>query len=241
MKSSRFSALQFKVLKRGAIFVGCVLLFGYLLSHSNLFASLNKDWIDLHIRNNGLFGIGYFILIASVATAFGAPRQLLAFLGGYAFGFVNGSILSTLAATLGCAITFHTARYLVRPLIKRKYSHKTQRVNDFLCEQPILKTVIIRLLPVGSNVVTNLVAGVTNIKARYFISGSALGYLPQMLVFALMGKGVVVLSGWKISVSIILFVISSFLSLRLYKQYKAARQLDTESDPLDTPTSATTQ
>lgn len=216
-----------KILK-GSLFVAIVLLCGYLLSTSHLFESLNKNWIDLHIRNNGIQGIGYYVLITAIAASIGAPRQLLAFLGGYAFGFINGTLLSTLAATLGCALTFHLARFLLRPGIKRKYGHKTQKVNAFLTHQPMLKTIIIRLLPVGSNVVTNLVAGVTHIKARFFITGSAIGYLPQMAIFALMGKGIVVLSAWKIGLSIALFFISSYLSWHLYRQYKAARQLDDE-------------
>ncbi|WP_416308518.1 TVP38/TMEM64 family protein [Neptunicella sp. SCSIO 80796] len=233
MKMNRFSQLQFNLFTRGAIFISCILLFGYLLSHSTLFDSLNKNWIDAHIRHNGLFGIAYFVAMASVATALGAPRQLLAFLGGYAFGFVNGAILSTVATTLGCLISFNVARYLLRPMIKRHYSQQTYKVNRFLTEQPILKTMIIRLLPVGSNIVTNLVAGVTDIKARYFFSGSALGYIPQMLVFSLMGKGIVVLSGWKIMLSIALFILSSILSLHLYKQYKVTRQLEVNSSQND--------
>jgi uncharacterized membrane protein len=63
-----------------------------------------------------------------------------------------------------------------------------------------------------------------------FVIGSFIGYLPQMAIFALMGKGIVVLSAWKIILSVVLFVISAVLSLRLYKQYKAARLLDDESN-----------
>jgi uncharacterized membrane protein len=43
-----------------------------------------------------------------------------------------------------------------------------------------------------------------------------------------MGKGIVVLSVWKIGLSVVLFIISGALSLRLYKQYKAARLLNEE-------------
>jgi membrane protein implicated in regulation of membrane protease activity len=55
---------------------------------------------------------------------------------------------------------------------------------------------------------------------------SMIGYLPQMAIFALMGKGVIVLSIWKVVLSIVLFVISSLLSVRLYKQYRADSLID---------------
>jgi uncharacterized membrane protein YdjX (TVP38/TMEM64 family) len=73
--------------------------------------------------------------------------------------------------------------------------------------------------------VTNLIAGVTAVKARYFVLGSVIGYIPQMAIFALMGKGVVVMSAWKIGLSILLFFISSALSVWLYRQYKAVQLL----------------
>jgi uncharacterized membrane protein YdjX (TVP38/TMEM64 family) len=225
MKQRLLTLLQFKLLKQGILFVSFCLMFGLLLSSSSLFESLNQDWIDGHIRNNGLMGVVNFILIASVATALGSPRQLLAFLGGYAFGFVNGALYSTLACTLGCALSFYFARFLARPWVKRRYPHKIVKVNSFLQKQTFSKTIIIRLLPVGSNLITNLVAGVTDIRARHFIAGSLLGYIPQMAIFALMGKGIVVLSVWKIVLSILLFIISSILSLRLYKQYKTEKLL----------------
>jgi len=40
-----------------------------------------------------------------------------------------------------------------------------------------------------------------------------------------MGKGVVVLSVWKIGLSIVLFFISSALSAWLYREYRAAQLL----------------
>ena len=41
-----------------------------------------------------------------------------------------------------------------------------------------------------------------------------------MIIFAIAGSGVEVLSFWKIGLSVVLFIISSLLSARLYRQYK---------------------
>lgn len=212
-----------QLLKNGLIFIAVMLLFGYLLSNSSLLAHFNKQWIDLHIRNNGAEGVLSYVLMGAILVAVGGPRQLLAFLGGYAFGFVNGTLYSTLATLIGCATSFYFARFIARPWISRRFVRQIRALNRFVAHAPLNKTVIIRLLPVGSNVITNLLAGVTQIRARYFFLGSAIGYVPQMAIFALMGKVIVVLSGWKIGLSILMFVISSVLSLRLYKQYRQSR------------------
>lgn len=199
---------------------------GYLLSLLAYDDVLNKNWVDVHIRNSGLSGALVFLGIGAISSAVGSPRQMVAFLGGYAFGFIDGCILSTLAVTLGCISSFSFSRLFARPLIRRRFAAKIQRLNQFLDKQPFSKTVVIRLLPAGNNLVTNLVAGVTQVNALPFIFGSFIGYLPQMAIFALMGKGIVILSIWKIVLSAGLFVFSAALSFRLFKQYEAARILE---------------
>jgi uncharacterized membrane protein YdjX (TVP38/TMEM64 family) len=210
------------------LLVVCALV-GFLVSLLPYNEVLNKNWVDVHIRNSGITGMVVFLLIGAGATAVGAPRQMVAFLGGYAFGFAIGCLLSTLATTISCLLSFGFSRLFGRRLIQHRFARRIQRINRFLREDPLTKTIVIRLLPVGNNLVTNLIAGVTQVKTLPFVLGSFIGYLPQMAIFALMGKGIVVMSVWKIVLSAVLFVISAALSLRLYKQYKAARLLDDES------------
>ena len=200
-------------------------LFGWVISSNSMFESLNEQWIDLHIRSNGLQGVLYFMLIGALVTSIGCPRQLVAFLGGYAFGAVNGALLSTLGVGMGCVLSLYFARIVIRPFVNRRFPNRIIKINDFLSVRPVVKTIVIRLLPIGNNLVTNLIAGVTAVKARYFVLGSLIGYVPQMAIFALMGKGVVVMSVWKIGLSIVLFIISSALSVRLYREYRAVQLL----------------
>ena len=225
MKQSVLSFIASRYFKKGLLLLLLCGLFGWGLSSHPIFESLNKQWIDLHVRNNGLQGVVYFMLIGALVTAIGCPRQLVAFLGGYAFGFVNGALLSTLGVGMGCVLSLFFARIVIRPFVNRRFPNRIIKFNDFLSVRPVVKTIVIRLLPLGNNLVTNLIAGVTAVKARYFVLGSVIGYLPQMAIFALMGKGVVVLSVWKIGLSIVLFFISSVLSVRLYREYRAVQLL----------------
>jgi uncharacterized membrane protein YdjX (TVP38/TMEM64 family) len=225
MKQSVLSFVYSRYFRNGLVFLLLSGLFGLLLSSHSMFESLNQQWIDLHIRNNGLRGMLYFMLIGALVTSIGCPRQLVAFLGGYAFGFVDGALLSTLGVGVGCVISLFFARIVIRPFVNRRFPHRVVKINHFLSVNPVVKTIVIRLLPIGNNLVTNLIVGVTAVKARYFVIGSLIGYFPQMAIFALMGKGVVIMSAWKIGLSILLFFISSSLSVRLYRQYKAVELL----------------
>ena len=160
------SLLSSKVLQKGLLFLLVCALLGGLISTLPLFDTFNRHWIDSTIRNNGLLGVAYFLLFSAGAMAIGCPRQVMAFLGGYAFGFMQGMTLSVAGAVIGCMLTFFVSRLLLRPLIKRRYAQRIHRINDFLQDQPISKTIVIRLLPVGNNLLTNLLAGVTNVKGR---------------------------------------------------------------------------
>jgi uncharacterized membrane protein YdjX (TVP38/TMEM64 family) len=225
MKQSVLSFIASRYFRKGLLFLLLCGLCGWVISSNSMFESLNEQWIDLYIRNNGLQGVLYFMLIAALVTAIGCPRQLVAFLGGYAFGAVNGALLSTLGVGMGCVLSLFFARIVIRPFVNRRFPNRIIKFNGFLSVRPVVKTIVIRLLPLGNNLVTNLIAGVTAVKARYFVLGSLIGYVPQMAIFALMGKGVVVMSVWKIGLSIVLFIISSALSVRLYREYRAVRLL----------------
>ncbi|MGY0591803.1 MAG: TVP38/TMEM64 family protein, partial [Paraglaciecola chathamensis] len=120
------------------------------------------------------------------------------------------------------------ARFLLKPVVRRRYASRIHSINRFVEDSPVTKTIIIRLLPLGSNFLTNLMAGVTNVKARHFILGSGIGYIPQMALFALMGKGIVVMSIWKVALSVVMLGICVGLSILLYKKYKHALE---ESSP----------
>jgi len=90
--------------------------------------------------------------------------------------------------------------------------------------------VLIRLLPVGSNLLTNLAAGISSIRPAPFFSGTLLGYLPQTLVFALVGSGVHIAPTLKLSLAIGLFLISGALGAYLYRRFRHGQSLDDKID-----------
>ncbi|OBQ57698.1 TVP38/TMEM64 family protein [Halodesulfovibrio spirochaetisodalis] len=181
---------------------------------------LEPEWVDTHIRNTGIQGVLLFIGLAAMLTGMGIPRQLSAFCAGYAFGAVHGFLAAITAVTLGCICCFWIARFLGRETINRRFPHHLNGINSFLQNAPFQTAIIVRLLPVGSNLATNVVAGVSSIRPLPFVAGSSLGYMPQTLIFSLLGSGVTVEPVLRTSVSAVLFILSSALGVRLYKKYR---------------------
>jgi uncharacterized membrane protein YdjX (TVP38/TMEM64 family) len=187
------------------------------------------DWMD-RLRQDGPWGAGLFMLAGAALTAAGVPRQTVAFLGGYAFGALLGGAYALAAQLLGCAASYGYARLLGRDWAERRmagrFGHRLRPLRDALAAQPFGATLALRLLPVGSNLGTNLLAGMIALPALPFLAGSALGYLPQTVVFALLGKGVRVEGAWQLGLAALLLAVSIAIGLGLLRRHRAARALE---------------
>ena len=198
---------------------------GVLIKTTSLGEMLDKDWIDQAVRGHGLEGEILFLGVGMFFTAVGLPRQAVAFLAGYAFGIALGTAISVLAAAMGCLLTFTVARYFARDLVVHRFPEKLRRFDAFLSENTFTTTILIRFLPLGSNVLTNLLAGVSSVRIVPFVSGSALGYIPQMLIFAIAGSGFAVEPNLRLAISVVLFAVSGGMGLWLYRRYRDSHHL----------------
>jgi uncharacterized membrane protein YdjX (TVP38/TMEM64 family) len=215
---------------RGLVLIASFVALGYLVKVSGLSGLFDQAWIDSEIRGRGLSGEILYLVIGAVLTAIGFPRQAVCFLGGYAFGFGYGTALSLAASLGGCVLAFFYARLMGRAFVQQRFPDRIRRVDDFLHANPLSMTLLVRLLPVGSNVVTNLAAGVSGVNALPFLVGSLLGYLPQTVIFALLGSGIHVDPATRIVASVALFVVSGMLGVYLFRRYRKSRALDQDVD-----------
>lgn len=196
---------------------------GFLLRA--LGAAPGTDWVDAYVRDDGVRGEVVFILAAALATGVGVPRQSAAFLGGYAFGTVAGTGLALLAQLLGCALGFLWARAVGRGWAERRlngrFGPRLRPLVETLRQNPFSSALALRLLPVGNNLALNLLAGLSGIALWPFLAASALGYLPQTIIFALLGKGVRVDGTWQMVLAAALLLVSVGLGLWLLRRQRA--------------------
>lgn len=215
---------------RGIFLILSLIGLGLAIKHAGLDHLFEREWINAHVRGHGYEGLGIFLAAGSVITAVGLPRQVVAFFGGYVFGAIVGTVVSAVATLGGCMMAFYYARWFGRAVVRRMFPAKLSRFDDFVRGDPFTKTLLIRLLPVGSNLITNLVAGVSRIRTTPFFSGSFVGYLPQALIFALAGSGLTVASRWRLVASVVLFVLPSLLAVPLYRRMRHGRSYDEALD-----------
>ncbi|KEF30048.1 membrane protein, putative [Marinobacter nitratireducens] len=213
------------------------LLFGLLVLAAYLV--IHFDWLDFmsdeklvssYLHSHGLFGLVLITTAGAVFTGVGAPRQLLAFVLGFSLGAVNGTLLSSIATALGAAGSFYAARVLLRTNLANRFERRMCQFDNLFREQTFLKILMVRLLPVGSNLITNLISGCSGIRFSPFLAGSFIGYIPQMLVFSLAGAGIGSADQYQVLLSAALFVVASLLGGILYRNHRARSLANSVSD-----------
>lgn len=218
-----------KPLLKGLVLIASLAAIGFLVTVTGLREALDTAWVESAVAGQGGLGILLYLAVGTLAAAVGLPRQAVAFLGGYAFGVVMGTVWGVLASALGCALAFHYARFLGRDMVKQRFARRIARVDGLLAGHPFTMTLLIRFLPVGSNLLTNLAAGVSSVRAVPFVLGSLVGYLPQTIVFALAGKAVKLDPDFHLDplVSLLLaaglLVVSGGLGVSLYRRVRRTR------------------
>ena len=211
------SALTAALLLAVMVVIGCL-----LYSYSDL------DFIDTSaiagiIVSLGWLAIPAFIAFGALFTSVGLPRQVVAFIGGYVFGITTGLAMGALAAVLGAILTFYAARWLARPFVLRKYPRLVNKIDYFIHDRLFLKIILIRFLPFGTNLATNLAAGAAATPVRPFALASLIGYIPQMTIFAMSGHGIRVESNTQLLASVGLFLISIVIGGYLYYHHRQSR------------------
>jgi uncharacterized membrane protein YdjX (TVP38/TMEM64 family) len=189
-------------------------------------AGLAAAGVLLHLAGPGLLktlrptpaGAALMIVLGGLLSAAGMPRAATAFAGGYVFGAWAGIALALVAQLAGCIATFLWAQSVGRGWAMRTLSGRWARLHAVLTRHPFSATLTLRLLPVGSNLIVNVAAGLAGLPVAPFMAATALGYLPQTATFALLGSGVEVGRPAQLGLAAALFVTSAALGLTLARK-----------------------
>ncbi len=208
-----------KSLLKGLVVIGLLILIGYGLNSVN-FEGIFKT-LPFGNSADGVWWSGPpgFYLVCIGLIVLGAPRQMAAFFAAYFFGFWTGLATAWFAMVTACIINFSIAR-IFRGYFEKFVKGKLGLAINFWRENTLLATMVWRFFPAGSNFFTNLTAGALGIPAFGFFLGSAIGFVPQAAIFAILGTGVEVGSSTQIWISIGLFVVSMGIGAFLYQRYR---------------------
>lgn len=87
----------------------------------------------------------------------------------------------------GVALTYTIGHLLGRDTVRRLGSSRLNRLSRQLARQGLLPMAVVRLLPVASFAIVNMVASASHIRFREFVIGTLLGMSPGILAITVFG------------------------------------------------------
>lgn len=165
------------------------------------------------IASFGAFSPIIYLLAFAILPIFFFPVPILAVVGGVLFGFVKGSILTFIGASINCYLMFIISRKFGRDyaknLLKKRLSPKQHdKIFNVSDEKLMVSLVVLRLIPLVPYNLINYGYGLTNISLIKYMIASVLGIIPGTIVF--LNFGATSTNIWSIE-----FLISSILVLLL--------------------------
>ncbi len=178
--------------KRAYIKTGMVVLvlalFVVILNLTPAGEYLNVEELQALVSETGAWAPLVFFGLAATLIFVGAPRLIFCALGGALFGFVEGLALSQMATMLGSLGPFLFARWSAREWVTARLS-SFKIAREHLQNPSVMDVFLLRHIPIWG-VFINLLLGSNNVRLRTFFIGSFFGFLPQGIVFTLIGSGI---------------------------------------------------
>ena len=140
--------------------------------------------LRIYKEANPLLSILIFSGVYIAVAAASIPGALvLTLCSGALFGFVVGSMVALVSATIGATIAFLVARYLFDDWVQEKMGDRVTKIRDSFRKEGALYLFSLRLVPVFPFFAVNLLMGLTSIKTTTYFFASLLGMAPGSMVF----------------------------------------------------------
>jgi uncharacterized membrane protein YdjX (TVP38/TMEM64 family) len=163
----------------------------YFTPTRNYFGNIQN--VKYWLLSLGWTGPAAWMVIVFAFVAVGMPRLLFCPIGGLAFGFWYG-LLWTQAATLaGYYALFLFVRWGGRDFVSRHWPRVGRLKEHLRGHSAALLVFAIRQLPI-SGLIINFLLGLSPIRHRHFLLGTAIGILPEAIPFTLVASGLVKLN-----------------------------------------------
>jgi len=135
----------------------------------------------------GRWGPALFFALYAGLALIPCPKAVLTAAGGALFGLWAGAGLSLAAALVGAIVSFGVGRLLGRDAVDRLIRGQLARVDALLSDHGLSAVLIVRLVPLVPFIAINYASGLSGVRFRHYVLGSALGMVPGSLAYAALG------------------------------------------------------
>jgi uncharacterized membrane protein YdjX (TVP38/TMEM64 family) len=130
-----------------------------------------------------------YVLVYVVATFLLLPSTPINLVGGAVFGLFWGMVWTTIGAVGAAVICFWFSRTLGRDFIQQRFGRRWQHLDQEIAAGGLFYMIAVRLLPLLPYGLVNFGAGVSGVRFQDYLLGTAIGTVPGLLPFVMMGDG----------------------------------------------------
>ncbi|WP_247602473.1 TVP38/TMEM64 family protein [Gordonia rubripertincta] len=135
----------------------------------------------------GVPGVLAFMLILAALTLTPFPMSVLTVAGGLMFGLVPGALIVIVAATFGAWAGYWLARSLGRASFAQISWSRIVALNAVLERRGMSSMMVVRLIPVFPFGLVNYAAGLSSVRQRDYLVGTAIGIVPGAIAYSAVG------------------------------------------------------
>ena len=154
-----------------------------VLYRDQLDPSVLEGWIN----DAGILGPLVFMLIYIIGTVLFFPGAALTLAGGALFGPLYGSFYNLTAATIGAALSFLVARYLLVDYVEQKTGGRMKQLKDGVENEGWRFVAFVRLVPLFPFNLLNYALGITRIKFWHYVISTYVFMLPGAIAYTYIG------------------------------------------------------
>jgi uncharacterized membrane protein YdjX (TVP38/TMEM64 family) len=133
--------------------------------------------------------IAVYMVIYILASTLSLPGAvILTLAGGALFGLWTGTIVVSLASTIGATLACFVSRFILRDWVQKKMGDKLRAVNKGIEREGPFYLFTLRLIPVFPFWLINLLMGLTKMPLRTFYWISQIGMLPATVIYVNAGR-----------------------------------------------------
>jgi uncharacterized membrane protein YdjX (TVP38/TMEM64 family) len=134
--------------------------------------------------------VGVFVLLYVVACVLFLPGSVLTLGAGVIFGVVKGSVIVSVASTLGATVAFLVGRYLARGWVSGKIegNARFEAIDRAIGREGWRIVGLTRLSPIFPFNLLNYAFGLTRVRLDHYMVASWVGMMPGTVMYVYLGS-----------------------------------------------------
>lgn len=167
--------------------VGLVFLFGAQVLGFDGEAAV-ETWLE---STRGPWSLPVAVLAFAVLAFIGVPQFVLIAAAVVAFGPITGFAYSWIGTMVSALVGFYIGRAAGARVLEQFSGESLRRFMKLVGRNGFFASLIVRLVPSAPFIVVNMAAGVTPMRVRHFVAGTAIGIIPKIVLTAFAGASIV--------------------------------------------------